>query len=86
MKASGRGDYCGTKLDKYGFPRGYCMRTKAVRVFQTGDVALAKVPRGARVGIHIGRVAVRASGSCKLGNADGFNAKILQTSSPRGPL
>jgi hypothetical protein len=33
------------------------------------------VPNGKQAGIHVGRVAVRASGSLRVGNADGLNAK-----------
>jgi 5-methylcytosine-specific restriction endonuclease McrA len=80
IKASGRGHYCRTKLTAHGFARGYCMRTKAVRGFQTGDIVRAEVPNGKKAGVHVGRVAVRASGSFRVGNADGINAtycKIL---------
>jgi hypothetical protein len=78
IKASGRGDYCRTKLTVYGFPRGYCMRSKAVRGFQTGDMVRAEAPTGKKVGMHVGRVAVRASGSFRVGNADGINAKYCK--------
>ena len=75
IKATGRGTYCRTKLDKYGFPRGYCMRTKSMRGFQTGDMVRAEVPKSKRAGIHVGRVALRSSGSFRVGNADGINAR-----------
>jgi hypothetical protein len=38
------------------------MRTKAVRGFQTGDMVRAELPHGKKAGVHLGRVAVRASG------------------------
>jgi 5-methylcytosine-specific restriction endonuclease McrA len=78
IKASGRGDYCRTKLTAHGFPRGYCMRTKSVRGFQTGDIVRAEVPTGKKAGTHVGRVAVRGSGSFRVGNADGINAKYCK--------
>jgi 5-methylcytosine-specific restriction endonuclease McrA len=66
IKASGRGSYQRTRLDRFGFPRGYLMRVKQVYGFQTGDLVKADVPSGKKVGIHIGRVAVRASGSFNI--------------------
>lgn len=38
-------------------------RQKRVHGFATGDLVIASVPVGKNVGIHIGRVAVRATGS-----------------------
>jgi hypothetical protein len=70
IKASGRGGYCRTNPNRYGFPRGYLTRTKVVHGFQTGDMVRAEVPNGARAGIHVGRVAVRARGSFKVGVVD----------------
>jgi RRXRR protein len=78
IKPSGRGDYCRTKLTPHGFPRGYCVRTKSVRGCQTGDIVRAEVRKGKQAGIHVGRVAVRASGSFRVGNADGINAKCCK--------
>ncbi|MFO7859250.1 MAG: HNH endonuclease, partial [Ectothiorhodospiraceae bacterium] len=46
----------------HGFPRGYLMRAKQVRGFQTGAHVRAVVPNGRKAGVHVGRVAVRASG------------------------
>ena len=62
IKASGRGSYQRTRLDAFGFPRGYLPRTKAHFGFQTEDRVRAVVPSGKNAGIHVGRVAVRASG------------------------
>jgi 5-methylcytosine-specific restriction endonuclease McrA len=66
IKATGRGSYCRTRLDKYGFPRGYLTRSKRVKGFQTGDMVRADVPTGKHAGTHIGRVAVRATGSFNI--------------------
>jgi len=63
IKATGRGSRKRTRLDRYGFPRGYLMRGKAVRGFRTGDLVRAVVPSGAKAGTWTGRVAVRANGS-----------------------
>ena len=67
VKCTGRGSYQRTRLDKYGFPRGYLLRSKAVRGFQTGDLVRADVPVSSKkAGCFVGRVAVRASGSFNI--------------------
>ncbi len=72
IRCSGRGSYQRTRLDRYGFPRGYLVRRKPVRGFQTGDLVRAEVPRGKKAGIHVGRVAVRASGSFNIQTPTGI--------------
>jgi hypothetical protein len=67
MKATGRGDYCRTNLDRHGFLRGYYTRAKRVRGFQSGDMVPAEVPKGAsyaesRIMPSIGSLA--AEGRC----------------------
>ena len=42
IKATGRGSYQRTRLNKFGFPRGYLMRTKRVHGFGTGDMVRAE--------------------------------------------
>jgi 5-methylcytosine-specific restriction endonuclease McrA len=59
----GRGRYQRTLLSAAGFPRGYLLRQKQVRGFQTGDMVKAVVTTGKKVGEYIDRVAIRASGS-----------------------
>jgi len=71
MKATGRGSYQRTRLNTYGFPRGYLTRQKRIKGFQTGDLVKAEVTTGKKVGIYTGRVAVRASGSFNLQTAPG---------------
>lgn len=66
IKAMGRGSYQRTRLDKYGFPRGYLMRSKSVQGFQTGDMVKANVTSGKKVGVYVGRVAVRATGNFNI--------------------
>jgi hypothetical protein len=83
IKADGRGAYCRTNVNGAGFPRGYYTRNKMIGGFQTGDMVRAEVPKGKHAGIHVGRVAVRATGSFRVGRADGINWKhcrILQRS------
>jgi len=69
---TGRGAYKRTRLTKYGFPRGFLMHCKSVRGFQTGDMVRAFVERGKNAGVHVGRVAVRASGSFNIRTQDGL--------------
>ena len=71
IKASGRGSYQRTRVDAFGFPRGYLLRKKKVFGFQTGDVVTAFVPTGKKEGKYTGRVAVRASGSFNIQTANG---------------
>lgn len=71
IKAAGRGSYQRTRLDAFGFPRGYLTRTKRIKGFQTGDRVKAIVPVGKKSGVHTGRVAVRATGSFNIQTAHG---------------
>jgi 5-methylcytosine-specific restriction endonuclease McrA len=66
VKCAGRGSYQRTRLDKYGFPRGYLTRSKRVHGFQTGDLVRAVVPSGKKAGTHVGRVAVRVTGNFNI--------------------
>ncbi|NVZ11219.1 HNH endonuclease [Allochromatium humboldtianum] len=66
IKATGRGSYSRSRLDRFGFPRGYLMREKRVYGFQTGDWVRAEVPTGKKAGVHVGRVAVRQTGSFNI--------------------
>jgi hypothetical protein len=79
ITAHGRGSYQRTNVNDSGFPRGYLTRSKRIRGFSTGDLAVASVPDHLKTrGVHIGRVAVRASGSFRVGKLDGINAKYCR--------
>lgn len=69
VKCTGRGRYQRTRLDRFGFPRGYLTRSKRVQGFQTGDMVRADVLTGKKSGTHVGRVAVRATGSFNIQSA-----------------
>ena len=71
VKAMGRGAYQRARLDRYGFPRGRLIRMKRVHDFATGDRVRAEIPTGKTAGVHVGRVAVRASGSFNITTAQG---------------
>ena len=62
IEACGRGHRRMMLVNKHGFPRGYRQRQKRFFGYQSGDLVRAVVPRGARKGTHVGRVAVKASG------------------------
>jgi 5-methylcytosine-specific restriction endonuclease McrA len=79
ITAHGRGGYQRTNVDASGFPRGYYTRDKRIRGFSTGDLVRAEVPEHLKTGgVHLGRVAVRASGSFRIGKTDGINAKYCR--------
>lgn len=71
IKCTGRGAYQRTRLDAYGFPRGYLTRSKRIKGFRTGDMVRAAVPIGKKAGVHTGRVAVRATGSFNIQTSAG---------------
>ena len=62
----GRGAYCRTRVNKHGARRGLLPRQKRFFGFQTGDMVKANVPDGKKKGVHVGRVAVRSSGSFNI--------------------
>ncbi|WP_371782733.1 hypothetical protein [Streptosporangium subroseum] len=66
VKATGRGSYCRTRTDRYGFPRLRLPRIKQVKGFTTGDLVRATVAKGKKAGVHTGRVAVRSTGSFNI--------------------
>jgi 5-methylcytosine-specific restriction endonuclease McrA len=91
LKTTGRGSYCRTRLDRYGFPRGYLMRSKSAFGFATGDHVRADVPTGLKTGRHVGRVAIRKTGSFNITTRDGVvqgvnhkHCRILQRGSGYG--
>ena len=61
--------YQRTRLNRFGFPRGYLTRQKQIHGFQTGDRVKAVVTQGKKIGTYVGRVAVRASGSFNIQTA-----------------
>ena len=71
VRCTGRGNYQRTRVDKYGFPRGYLTRQKRVHGFATGDMVKAVVPSGKKAGTYRGRVAVRARGCFVIQTPEG---------------
>ncbi len=60
--AKGRGTRQLCRTDKYGFPIAHRSEKKVHFGFQTGDLAVANVPKGKYKGIWKGRVSVRTTG------------------------
>lgn len=71
IRAAGRGSYQRTRLNAFGFPRGYLTREKRIKGFQTGDMVRAAVTKGKKIGFYVGRVAVRATGSFNIQTGQG---------------
>ena len=72
ITANGHGTRQSCRTDKYGFPTRYVPRFKFVKEFQTGDIIKASVMNGKKIGIHIGRVAVRTKGSFNITTSPGL--------------
>jgi len=72
IQCAGRGSYQRTRLDAFGFPRGYFTRSKRAFGFQTGDLVRAVVTAGKKAGNYFGRVAIRASGSFNIQSVTGL--------------
>ena len=77
ISCTGRGRYQRTTPDKHGFPRLTRPRHKQHHGFATGDLVRAAVPAGVKAGTHTGKVAVRATGSFKIGKVDGIHYRHI---------
>jgi 5-methylcytosine-specific restriction endonuclease McrA len=59
--------------DRFGFPRTRAKGTRRVAGFQTGDLVRAVVPSPSiKAGAYVGRLAVRATGSCNITTSVGI--------------
>jgi hypothetical protein len=76
IEATGHGNRQMCGVDAHGFPTRHRQRNKVHFGYQTGDLVRAVVPKGARAGVHVGRVLARASGSFDLGTRTGRQAGI----------
>jgi 5-methylcytosine-specific restriction endonuclease McrA len=58
--------------DRFGFPRTSAKGARRILGFQTGDLVRAVVPPASiKAGIYVGRLAVRATGSCNVQTSTG---------------
>ena len=71
IKATGYGTRQMCLMDRYGFPRTKPKSAKVVHGFQTGDMVKAIITTGKKIGVYVGRVAVRASGSFNITTQSG---------------
>ncbi len=78
IRAVGRQSRQMCRPHKYGFPRTGSKQSRVVKGFQTGDIVKAVVPTGKKQGIHIGKVAVRTTGSFNVGTVQGIGWKYCQ--------
>ena len=78
IEAKGRGSRQMCRMDRFGFPRTGAKQFKRVQGFQTGDMVKAIVPKGKKAGVHVGRVAVRTSGTFRVGQIDGISWRYCQ--------
>lgn len=82
IKATGHGTRQMCVTDKYGFPTCHRSRIKIHKGFQTGDIVVAKVTKGKKIGSYLGRVICRASGrfdiATKAGRVSGISHKYCK--------
>ena len=71
MTATGHGSRQMCRMDTYGFPRTGAKGAKKVFGFQTGDMVRAVVTSGVKKGTHVGKVAVRTTGSFNITTTTG---------------
>lgn len=72
IAAKGHGSRQMCRTDKYGFPKRHVPRLKRFFGFRTGDLVKAAVPDGKYAGVHVGRVAIRATGRFNITTAHGL--------------
>jgi 5-methylcytosine-specific restriction endonuclease McrA len=72
IEAKGHGTRQMCRTNKYGFPVRHVPRQKRHFGFRTGDLVEALVPKGKYLGGHVGRVAIRASGSFNISTPGGL--------------
>jgi 5-methylcytosine-specific restriction endonuclease McrA len=71
IKATGHNSRQMCRMDKYGFPRTSAKGPRTVNGFRTGDLIKATVTVGKKIGIYLGRISVRSSGSFNVTTAAG---------------
>ncbi|WP_236602051.1 HNH endonuclease [Ktedonobacter sp. SOSP1-52] len=68
IEARGRQARRMVNVDEQGFPVGRAKGPSRVQGFRTGDLVRARVTRGKKVGVYVGRVAIKTDGYFKLTN------------------
>jgi 5-methylcytosine-specific restriction endonuclease McrA len=73
ITAMGRESRQMCRPDRFGFPRTSAKGTRRVLGFQTGDLVRAVVPPpSSKAGVYVGRLAIRATGSCNISTSLGI--------------
>ena len=70
-RATGHGTRQVARTDTFGFPIRFCPKDKTHFGFRTGDLVRATLPSGKKSGTHVGRVALRSSGSFNIRTGSG---------------
>jgi 5-methylcytosine-specific restriction endonuclease McrA len=83
IRATGRHSRQMCRTNAAGFPDKAPKATSVVGGFRTGDMVRAVVPStSATAGVHVGRIAIRASGSCNIttptGTVQGIHVRYCQ--------
>ena len=78
ITANGHGSRQMCLMDKRGFPRTRPKQARQVEGYQTGDIVKAVVTSGKKMGVHVGRVAVRATGFFNIATLTGTIEGISQ--------
>lgn len=71
VMAAGRHSRQMCRTNTYGFPDKAPKATSVVGGFRTGDMVRAVVPSGKKAGTYVGRIAIRATGSCNVRTKQG---------------
>lgn len=83
ITATGHGSRQMCLMGKKGFPRTGPKEAKTVKGFQSGDMVRAVVTKGTKIGIYVGKVAIRATGSfnitTKTGVVQGLSSRYFQS-------
>lgn len=80
IEATGRQSRQMVNVDEFGFPRGHAKGSGCVQGFKTGDLVKAIVTKGKKVGVYMGRVAIKSDGYFKItggsfGMVEGIHAR-----------
>ena len=84
ITAKGRHSRQMSRTNAYGFPDKAPKATSVVGGFRTGDIVRAKVTATRKkAGVYVGRIAIRATGSCNIktarGTIQGIHYRYCQT-------
>lgn len=82
IRAMGHGNRQVCHTNKFGFPDAKPALVKKYKGFRTGDIAIATVTAGKKVGVYKGRIKIRSSGRfgilTSLGKVDGLSYKLFR--------